>query len=330
MRSDPPYVLCAGILVADLFVPPLAALPDAGQLVATEDFLMDSGGCAANTSTTLARLGVKARVAGKVGDDNYGFFIMQDLARKGVETSGVSTSRRYGTSKTMILPVIGEDRRFIHTFGANADFSAADIDRESLAGASVFYVGGYMVLPDLLQDDLAALFQLARSHGVRTALDVVVPAGGASVSMHDLERVLPLVDVFMPNDQEAQRLTGEGDPRRQAEALLRAGCETVVITMGGRGALLMDRAQIIEAPAFSVALVDSSGAGDAFAGGFIAGMLAGLSQADALRFAGAIGASCCMQLGCTTGIFTREQSAVFLQSHPMSLKMRSRGGVASG
>ena len=167
MTSDPSFVLCAGILVADLFVPPLAALPEAGQLVATEDFLMDSGGCAANTSTTLARLGVKTRVAGKVGDDSYGAFIMQDLERKGVETSGISTSHRYGTSKTVILPVIGEDRRFIHTFGANADFSAIDIDRESLAEASVFYVGGYMVLPDLSQDDLAALFQFARSHGVR-------------------------------------------------------------------------------------------------------------------------------------------------------------------
>ena len=59
MTSDPSFVLCAGILVADLFVPPLVALPEAGQLVATEDFLMDSGGCAANTSTTLARLGIQ-------------------------------------------------------------------------------------------------------------------------------------------------------------------------------------------------------------------------------------------------------------------------------
>src|SRR5262249_46385851 len=118
MTSDPPFVLCAGILVADLFVPPLTALPEAGQLISTDDFLIDSGGCAANTSTTLARLGVKAKVAGKVGTDTYGSFIMQDLASKGVETAGISTSHRRGTSKTVILPVIGEDRRFIHTFGA--------------------------------------------------------------------------------------------------------------------------------------------------------------------------------------------------------------------
>lgn len=324
LSSDSSSVLCAGILVADLFVPPLAALPEAGQLVATEDFLLDSGGCAANTSTTLARLGVKTRVAGKVGDDSYGSFIKQDLARKGVETSGISTSQRFGTSKTVILPVIGEDRRFIHTFGANADFGAADIDRVTLAEAGVFYVGGYMVLPDLAQDDLAALFQLARSHGVRTALDVVVPAGDASVSLRDLERVLPFVDVFLPNDEEAKRLTGDGEPRRQAEAFLRAGCATVVITRGGRGSLLMDQTHVIEAPAFDVTLVDSSGAGDAFAGGFIAGMMVGLDQAETLRFASAIGASCCTRLGCTTGIFTREQAEAFLQERPLPLRIDRR------
>jgi len=324
MTSDQPFVLCAGILVADLFVPPLAALPEQGQLIATEDFLMDSGGCAANTSTTLVRVGVKAKVAGKVGDDTYGSFIMQDLASKGVETTGISTSHRHGTSKTVILPVIGEDRRFIHTFGANADFGAADIDWEALAEAGVFYVGGYMVLPNLAQDDLAALFQYARSRSVCTALDVVVPAGTASVSLRDLERVLPFVDVFLPNDEEGRHLTGEEEPRRQAEAFLRAGCATVVITRGGRGALLMDQTHVIEAPAFDVTLVDSSGAGDAFAGGFIAGMLMGLDHAETLRFASAIGASCCMRLGCTTGIFTREQAEAFLRERPLPLRIDGR------
>ena len=80
---------------------PLAKLPEAGQLVASEDFLIGSGGCAANTSATLARLGVAARVTGKVGEDIYGTFITQDLASKGVETSGISRSDKHGTSKTV-------------------------------------------------------------------------------------------------------------------------------------------------------------------------------------------------------------------------------------
>jgi len=155
-------------------------------------------------------------------------------------------------------------------------------------------------------------------------LDVVVPAGDATASMRELEQVLSYVDVFVPNDEEAQRLTGEHDPRRQAQKLLDAGCGAVVITMGGRGTLLMDRQQIVEASAFLVQVVDSSGAGDAFAAGFIVGLLEGWSMADTLRFASAIGASSCTQLGCTPGVFTREQAQAFLQTHALRLQIEAR------
>jgi sugar/nucleoside kinase (ribokinase family) len=321
--ADRPQVVCAGILVADLFVPPLPALPAAGQLLATDDFLVDSGGCAANTSTSLARLGVLAHVAGKVGDDIFGTFVLQDLGHKGIDISGISRSHAFGTSKTVILPVIGDDRRFIHTFGANADFRVSDIDLAQLETARIFYVGGYLVLPELRPDELAEVLRSARERGTRTVLDVVVPAGDAAASMRQLEQVLPHVDVFMPNDEEAHRLTGEHDPRHQAQALLNAGSSTVVITKGGRGTLVMDRQQLVEAPAFQVEVVDSSGAGDAFAAGFICGMLEEWSMPDTLRFASAIGASSCTRLGCTPGVFTREQAQAFLRTHELPLKIEA-------
>jgi sugar/nucleoside kinase (ribokinase family) len=321
---DPPQVVCAGILVADLFVPPLPALPSAGQLLATDDFLVDSGGCAANTSTSLARLGVLSHVAGKVGDDIFGSFVLQDLARKGVDIAGISRSSVFGTSKTVILPVRGDDRRFIHTFGANADFRVGDIDLAQVESARIFYVGGYLVLPELRPDELAEVLHSARERGTRTVLDVVVPAGDAAAAMRQLEEVLPFVDAFMPNDEEAHRPTGEDDPRRQAQALLDAGCGTVAITMGGRGTLVMDRQQFIAAPAFQVQVVDSSGAGDAFAAGFIFGLLQGWSMPDTLRYASAIGASSCTRLGCTPGVFTREQAQTFLQTHDLPLKIEAR------
>src|SRR2546427_3514653 len=120
-RNDSsPSILCAGILVADIFVPPLAALPEAGQLVATDDFLIDTGGCAANVAVGLAKLGTAAAVAGKVGKDAFGDFIVQDLAGKGIDTSHVVPSEGARTSQTVILPLIGQDRRFIPTFRAKA------------------------------------------------------------------------------------------------------------------------------------------------------------------------------------------------------------------
>ena len=272
----PSDVVCAGVLVADLFIPPLARLPVAGELLATQDFLADSGGCAANTATALAKLGVRAVVAGKVGNDLFGDFIIRDLRHKSVDISGISRSTNYATSKTVILPVTGEDRRYIHTFGANADFAASDLDLLLSKRPRVFYLGGYLTLPALRSNELCALLQLA------------------------------------PNDDEAGRLTGESDTQRQARQLLRFGCDTVVITMGERGALLMNRHEIITMPAFVTSVVDPSGAGDAFAAGVIVGVLEKWEMAQTLRFASAIGASACMALGCNAGVFTRPQADAFL------------------
>jgi sugar/nucleoside kinase (ribokinase family) len=304
-------VICAGVLVADLFVPPLARLPVAGELVATQDFLADSGGCAANTATALAKLGVRSVVAGKVGNDIFGDFIIRDLQRKGVDISGVSRSSNHGTSKTVILPVTGEDRRYIHTLGANADFDGSDLASRLSNRSRVFYLGGYLTLPSLRSSELCVLLQLAHAAGARTVLDVVLPRDQTD-GRSALANVLPHVDFFLPNDDEAGRLTGESDTYSQARQLLGCGCDTVVITMGERGALLMNRRETIEMPAFVTQVVDPSGAGDAFAAGLIVGVLEKWEMARTMRFANTIGASACMALGCNAAVFTRQQADAFL------------------
>lgn len=324
--SPPPIVLCAGILVADLFVPPLPRLPGPGELMLTDGFLLDTGGCAANTATCLARLGVEVSVAGRVGDDSFGDFIARDLRRKGVGLAGLARSAQRGTAQTVILPVAAEDRRYIHTIGANADFCARDIDRALLAQATMLYVGGYFVLPSLTQSELAETLRFARAQGVRTVFDVVAPAGLASLSLAAIGEILPHVDIFLPNAEEARALSGETEPHRQAARFLEAGCGTAIITRGAQGALLMTAAQTIEAPAAAMEAVDASGAGDAFAAGFIAGLLEGWSMADALGFASVVGASACTQLGCTTGVFSRAQAEDFRRAHPLSMRVSDTPG----
>jgi sugar/nucleoside kinase (ribokinase family) len=322
--DEKPSVLCAGILVADIFVPPVPALPGAGELRATEDFLIDSGGCAANTATCLAKLGVPTMVAGRVGSDLFGEFIARDLSGKGIDTTGLKRSTAQGTSKTVVLTVAGEDRRFIHTFGANAEFRVEDIAPALLSRAKLLYVGGYLVLPSVEQAQLAALFRSAREQGVRTVLDVVVAAGDTSLSMDALRGVLPFVDFFVPNDEEARVLTGETEARRQAECFLAAGCGTAVVTMGHHGTLLMNAQETLQAPVYPVEVVDGAGAGDAFAAGFTVGILEGWSMPETIRFASAIGASACTRLGCTTGVFDRPQAEAFLRSRPLEIRVQAR------
>jgi sugar/nucleoside kinase (ribokinase family) len=315
----PPSVVCAGILVADLFVPPLERLPIGGDLVVTEDFLVQPGGCAANTAISLAKLGVPVSVAGKVGKDMFGDAIERDLQASGVSTSALRCSSTHGTSKTVILSVIGEDRRYIHTIGANADFTVEDISIPLVMQAQVFALGGYCVLPRLDPQRIAMLLNHMREQGVRTILDVVVPASTNHPTLDDLRPILPCVDVFVPNIEEAAILTGESDPVKQAELFLHAGCNIAIITRGEDGALLMSARETLEAPAFPVEVVDVSGAGDAFVAGIIVGLLKQWSLADTLRFASMIGASACTQLGCTGGVFTRAEAEAYLQSHQLPI-----------
>jgi sugar/nucleoside kinase (ribokinase family) len=313
-----PGVVCAGILVADLFVPPLPSLPGAGQLLATDDFLVDSGGCAANTATCLVKLGVPTAVVGKVGHDIFGDFVEQDLRRKGLDATAISRSDARGTSKTVILSVIGQDRRYIHTFGANADFQGADIPEQLLERARVFYLGGFLAMPGLTQADLRRALRKAHANGAITVLDVIVPAGDQEASLAALEAVLPEVDYFLPNEEEARALTGETAPLEQAQHLLRAGCGTVILTMGKAGALLMNAQQTLQAPAVPVEVVDGSGAGDAFAAGLIVGLLEGWEASQALSFASVVGASACTRLGCTAGVYTRAQVEAYLAYNPLT------------
>src|SRR5207253_6245703 len=264
-------VVCAGIIVADHVCHPVSHVPEAGELVTTDKMLLTIGGCAANAAADLVKMGVSATVVGRVGSDIFGRIVADMLREHGVDTSGIQTTPGADTSQTLIVNVIGQDRRFIHTFGANAVFRASDIPLEKVKQSKVLYLGGYLVMPGIVQDELVAIFATARQSGVKTVLDVVVPGPGEYLSR--LDRLLPHVDVFSPNNHEAALMTGELEPVNQADAFRRLGAKTVVITMGGDGAVLVSDTVRLRADAFSVPFVDGSGGGDAFDAGFIYGLL---------------------------------------------------------
>jgi sugar/nucleoside kinase (ribokinase family) len=301
-----PRVLCSGILVGDLFVPPLPRLPAAGELLVTDDFLMGAGGCAANVAVVLSKLGVGSRVVGKVGSDSFGDFVISALAGFGIDVSFIGRSEAMGTAKTVIVPVAGEDRRYIHTVGANADLTGQDFSAAAMSGVDVVYLGGYLVLPGLRPRAVVELFDAAHRAGAHTLLDVVLP-GDTHASRDDLRSILPSVDFFLPNVDEARQLTGEQDPERQAACFNEAGAETVVITMGAEGLLVRTATSIRLLAAPSVEVVDGSGAGDAFAAGLIVGILEGWPLERSLGFACEVGALACTALGCSAGIPDREQ-----------------------
>jgi sugar/nucleoside kinase (ribokinase family) len=310
-------VLCAGIIVADHVCTPISHLPAAGELVMADGMLLSIGGCAANTAVDLAKMEVDVAIAARVGADVFGRLVTDNLREARVDSSCLKTSATLETSQTLIVNVQGQDRRFIHTSGANREFSAADIPLAMLDRVKVLYVGGYLALPGLTQTDLAALFAAARARSVKTVLDIVIP-GKADLSQFD--RLLPQVDVFLPNQQEAEIITGIHDPLKQAEVFQQLGAGTTIITAGGGGAVLVKRDLRLRAGVFTMPVVDASGSGDAFDAGFIHGLLRGLSPEDCLRVASALGASCVRAIGTTPGVFTRAECEAFLRANTLNIE----------
>ena len=313
-----PEVLCAGIIVADHLCAPIARLPNAGELIMTERMVLASGGCAANAAVDLVKMGVRSAIVGRVGDDVFGRVVSEMLQQAGVDVSLVRVSPGKDTSQTLIVNVQNEDRRFIHTFGANSDFRAGDIPVPLPAGCRVLYLGGYLLMPTLQQEELIPVFQSARSQGIATVLDVGIPHP-ASDYLKRLDRLLPFVDVFLPNQHEAELITGENDPFRQATIFHQLGAGTVVITRGGEGAVLLRNDCRLQSGVFAVPFVDGSGGGDAFDAGYIYGLLHQQSPRECLRLASALGASCVRAVGTTHGVFQEKECAEFLERNSLAI-----------
>src|SRR5437660_2048125 len=262
-----PQVLSAGIIVADHVCTPIPHVPAAGELVMADGMLLTIGGCAANAAVDLVKMGVPTAVVGRVGDDVFGRVVTDMLQSAGVDVSLVHPTPGADTSQTLIVNVTGQDRRFIHTFGANGEFRAADIPRERLRQVRVLYLGGYLLMPKIVQEELVPVFAEAQQFGVKTVLDVATP--GPANYLPRLEKLLPHVDVFLPNNHEADLIAGEQDPVRQAELFHKLGARTAVVTTGPEGAVLVQGGLRLRSGIFSVPYMDASGGGDAFDAGYI-------------------------------------------------------------
>lgn len=312
-------VVCMGILVADILTSPIDRLPEPGQLASADEIFLSGGGHAHNTPISLTRLGAKVGVMGKVGNDPFGNFLMEDLKKEGVDTSKITVSDRSETSKTIVILTLHEDRRFIYTAGANADFGIEDIDYEYLKQAKILYVGGYGVLPKLDEDSLVKVLKFAKENDIVTLLDVVIPHTESNW-INKCKKALKFTDFFLPNSDEAKLITGKTEPEEQAKQLLKYNPEiTVIITMGGNGSLLRTKDKIIRASSYKIKAVDSTGGGDAFSAGLIFGVMNNWNLTETLKLASAMGASAVRKIGTTPGVFTREEATSFIQNNEIKI-----------
>jgi sugar/nucleoside kinase (ribokinase family) len=315
-----PDVGCAGLLVEDTFCGPLAALPPAGALQVLDDMPVKAGGCAANVAINLAKQGITVDVVGCLGQDSAASVLLKTFAAHDIGCSRVMRLEGWRTSKTVILLIKGQDRRYLHVVGANGAFTVRHISRDWLSQLKVFYLGGLFALPGIDVDELVGLLQFCRSAKVVTVVDVVAPQD--LHGMAHLKPLLPLIDVFVPNEDEARAFTGLTDPSDQLRTFQSVGANTVIITRGAQGSIASRAGKTWSCGTYQMNVVDPSGSGDAFTSGVIHSILMGWDLPRTLRYASAIGASVTRAAGTTDSVFSGSEAEAFLANNPLTVTER--------
>ncbi len=280
---DRDLVSVMGIFVADLaFLTP--RLPVWGETVLGSRFRTGPGGKGSNQSVAAARLGGKVAFISKLGRDTFGNMAREVYRTEGIDASFVYESEADATGGAAIIVDEAGENAIIVVAGAAEKLSVAEVTRaEPLIGRSAIF----MTQLELPQPIVKHGLELARSLRTPTILN---PAPAAPLS----DELLSLADFLTPNETEAETLTGRKiasheDAKTAADLLLDRGAGTVVLTLGARGALIRNREIWQHVPAVDAgAVVDTTGAGDAFNGGFAVALAEGRAPVEAVRFACAV------------------------------------------
>lgn len=279
-----------GITILGVFVADAAfrtpRRPRLGETVLGESFALGPGGKGSNQAVAAGRLGARVRFVTRLGDDAFAELAERTWREAGVEPVVTRDPASYTGAACIVVDALSGDNAIIICPGAGGELAPADVDaaEDAIVGAAVF-------MTQLEQPVAAAArgLALARTAGVTTILD---PAPAIALD----DAILALADIVTPNESEAAALsgievTGLDDARRAAEALIARGAGKVVLTLGAQGALVHDGTAAVHVAAVPVgAVVDTTGAGDAFNGGLAVALARGEDLLAAARFAARVAA----------------------------------------
>jgi sugar/nucleoside kinase (ribokinase family) len=245
---------------------------------------LEVGGSGAIMACGAARLGLRTAFAGVLGDDAFGRFMLDALSRRGVDVSFCPVDTERATGVTVVLSR-GDDRAMLTALGTIAHLRGSLVGAELLESTRHVHVGSYF-LQEGLQQDLPDLFREAHEAGSTTSIDPNWdPHGRWDGTLLELLRV---TDYFLPNSAEARAITGIDDIDVATESLSERGT-TLAVKFGQGGGLAMSEGEVVHVEAVPVDVVDTTGAGDSFDAGFLAGALAGWPIARCLELAVACG-----------------------------------------
>jgi sugar/nucleoside kinase (ribokinase family) len=299
-------VLVVGDINVDLLLNGPNTIPEFGQREKLlDDATLTVGGSSAICACGLARLGLQVAFIGKVGDDTFGHFLVDELSARGIDTSGIKIDPNLKTGLTVVFKQ-GTDRALLTYPGSIGALRFDDIPILRLMHARHLHVGGYFLL-NALRPNIPQLFEAAHNHGVTVSLD----PNYDPCEMWDggLQSTLNYVDVFLPNEVELRSITRVEDVRAALEL---PGLPTTAVKLGAKGSIAKCLAEWAQVEATPIEVRDTTGAGDSFDAGFIYGYLAGWDLARTLRLAVACGSISTQAVGGTNAQPTLQEAIACL------------------
>lgn len=224
------------------------------------------GGSAANTINGLSMLGVKTGFIGKIGDDEIGTFFKEDMFRSGI--TPMLTKGKAPSGRALVFVTPDSERTFATYLGAAVELNAEELEEKEFKGYGYFHIEGYLVQNHEL---IRQAVRIAKKHGLKVSLDLA-SYNVVEQNMEFLDEIIrDYVDIVFANQEEAKAFTGL-DPEGALSEL--AGlCDIAVVKVGSKGSLIQRGKEVHRVGVIDVTPLDTTGAGDLYASGFIYGLI---------------------------------------------------------
>lgn len=310
-------ILCCGSVTTDILVKPVDSVPTPGTLRSVDSITTCVGGCATNCAIDLGKLGIPVAVSCRVGEDFYGEFVKSELAKNNVDISAVVMTGPSPTTLSIACIQSTGERSFLYNPASGADYCLEDINWDTVDNYDIIFYTGAMLLTSFDGKPCAEFLKECKKRGKLTVFDTAWDFD--DIWLPKLEGVFEYIDIFMPSYDEAAKLSGESELEKIADFFFKKGVKNVIIKIGADGAFVKPGGEDSKIyPTYRhIKPLDTTGAGDSFCAGFLAGLAMDWDFERAAKLGNAVGTHCIMAVGASTGIVSLEEILKFMEENPL-------------